>query len=101
MIVKIYGRNVVKPKHILPADQNDLNDAVYDLLNEAIDMGLINFPEDDNQANKMLEVAADKVFDYYDKYKQLCCGDYMLVEVNSINDVSIPDMVGSDVSFIF
>lgn len=62
---------------------------------------MIEFPEDDNEVNKIIEDAYNKVVEYWEKYKKLYCGDYMLIEVDSINDVSIPDMVANDSNIIF
>ena len=101
MIIKVYGRNCITSKRISHANQKDLNEGIDDVLNDAVNMGLIEFPKDDDQVNKIWEDASNKVVEYWEKYKQLCCGDYMLIDVDSINDVSIPDMVGSDSSIIF
>jgi hypothetical protein len=103
MLYKVYAQNCVCAKRISKATEDDLNhviDRVYDRASEA---GLINDMTEDGEEidfDKM-EKYYDQIRAYFDKNKNISAGDYMIVDVESMDDITIPNACYGDESFIF
>lgn len=103
MLYKVYAQNCRAAKRISKATEDDLNhviDRVYDRASEA---GLINDMTEDGEEidyDKM-EKYYDQIRAYFDKNKNISAGDYMIVDVESMDDITIPNACYGDESFIF
>lgn len=103
MLYKVYAQNCRAAKRISKATEDDLNhviDRVYDRASEA---GLINDMTEDGEEidyDKM-EKYYDQIRAYFDKNKNISAGDYMIVDVESMDDIAIPNACYGDESFIF
>lgn len=95
MMFKVYAKNITRPKgmRIIHATSSDLDEAVQDVLNYAMDVGMVD--------GSNLDAAYDKIYNYYEKNHVLNAGDWMITDAESIDDIVIPNMCGNDASLIF
>lgn len=104
MIFKVYANNVRVPQgmRIKEATKEDYDEAVKDVFRSADDSGLIDYVNADDEIDfQKMEVLYDKIHAYFDENKVLEAGDYMIIETESANDITVPNMCGNDASIIF
>lgn len=104
MLYKVWAQNCVRPKgmRINKATVEDLNKVFNDIYNAACNENLIDdITEEGNINQEELEKHYKMIEDYWEKNKTISAGDYMIVDVESQDDITIPNMCGADTSFIF
>lgn len=103
MLFKVYAQNCVRPKgmRIIEASQDALNEVYSKLVDEAINSDAIDVFTDDELDDNKYSAAIDKCEIYFKVHKSISAGDYEIVNVKSIEDISIPNVCYSDASIIF
>ena len=103
-LFKVWANNCVRPKgqRIIEAYESDLNEAMDRVYEDALEHGLVDdWDEDGNLDNEKLEAAYAKIRAYWEKNKSLEAGDWMIVEAESISDITVPNMCAGDAGIIF
>ena len=99
MYFKVYAQNCKAIKPIIEINEKDLDDAIFPLVNNAIEGGLIEFTEDDQATNESINQAYAAARKQLEEEEILNCGDYCIVKQNDVPQER-PNMCGYD-SFIF
>lgn len=87
MYFKVYAQNCQAAEPIKEIAESDLNAAINELVNKAIDMDLVN-PDNVSAAYQTAKVQLDE-------YEILNCGDYCIVAQDSVPQER-PTMCGFD-----
>lgn len=93
MLVKVYAKCCKVNQYIQEVDQDDLFNAIQDIYYDAMDRNIINTVVDNQYLTKIQE--------YFNKNKCISVGDYMIMEVDSLDEITIPNCLGWDTEFIF
>lgn len=102
MIFKVWGQNCRVPKHIEIANDKDLPDAMDDIFNMANELSLIDIEGENGDADgKKIDAAYNEIEAFFEKNRYLGAGDYMIIEAESEDDISIPSMISNDANLIF
>ena len=96
MLVKVYAKCCNVNQYIQEVDQDDLIDAIQEIYEDAEDRNIINTVDE-----KLIEKYLTEIHEYFNQNKRISVGDYMIMEVESLNDVTIPNCLGWDTQFIF
>ena len=107
-IYKVYSQCVRVPKRIHEIDIDDVKEEITNLLNFAGDNGVVNYDKEviDKDGDVEYEIDEEKYdeyfkkgLDYWEKYKCIGCGDYIIIECE-YDEIEIPNVAGFD-TFIF
>lgn len=104
MMYKVWANCCIRPagKRIEDATKKDLDEAAERIFDDAVENHHIDiFTADDDIDHEKEAKAYEKIYKYYEEKKMLNVGDYMIVEAESYDAVSIPDMCGWDTGLIF
>lgn len=104
MLYKVYAKNCIRPagKRIVEATQEDLNKVLCEIVDDAWECGSIALTNEDGDIDdKKYSDAFEKVEAYWNKNKCISSGDYEIVDVESFDDIQIPNKCESDTSIIF
>lgn len=96
MLVKVYAKCCRVNHHIQKVDQDDLIDAIQKIYDDAEERNIINTVDD-----KLVEKYLTEIHEYFNRNKCISAGDYMIMEVDSLDEVTIPNCLGWDTEFIF
>lgn len=75
------------------ASEEDITAAVVEVYKEAVSLGLVD-PKDKIKA-------CQKIRDFLNRTKTLSTGSYIIADLDSLNDFTIPNGYGSDTKIIF
>ena len=104
MLFRVWANCSGRRKKIEEIDQRDLDEAVNEVFDDAMENDMIDIFRD-NDPNETdytkMKKAFDKIWDWWEDTQFLYVGDYMIVEKDSIDEVHIPDMCGYNTSIIF
>lgn len=104
MLFKVYAQNCVRPKgmRISPVDTKAIDEAVLDVVNTALNEGLVDCSDDEGEVDyAKLNRIHERVWNYWLKHKNLSAGDWMIQEVDNINQVVVPSICSNDAHIIF
>ena len=95
MYFKVYAQNcyAVQPVEMIP--ESNLDDVIYPLVQSAIENGLVEFTEDDNETDKKITAAYNKAKKHLENCELLSCGDYCIVKQDVV-PTERPRMCGFD-----
>lgn len=106
MLYKVWAQNCIRPKgrRIIKAYEDDLQEVFDKIFDEAEEAGLIDvFNDDDSVESDDAKVceAYDKIKSWWEECKEISPGGYMIVDVESIEDIIIPNVCYNDAGIIF
>lgn len=103
MLYKVYAKNCIRPKgmRIIEASKNDLENVYFQIIDEAVDFGSIDIFADDEVDDNKYSAAYEKCEEYFKAHNKISAGDYMIVNAESLEEISIPNVCYSDASNIF
>ena len=96
MLVKVYAKCCRVAHYIQEVDQEALIDTIQEVFDDAAERNIINTTDD-----QLIEKYLTEIHEYFNKNKCISAGDYMIMEVDSLDDVTIPNCLGWDTQFIF
>ena len=104
MLYKVWAQNCVRPKgrRILEATQDDLNKVFDEIYNQASEENLIDDIDENGEFDfSKLEHNYNIISEYWKKNKSISAGDYEIVDVESRDDIRIPNVCYGDTHIIF
>ena len=102
MMYKVWGQNCRVPKHIEMANNKDFSEAMDDIFNMACDLSLIDIDGENGDADgEKIDAAYHEIEAFFEKNRYIGAGDYMIIEADNEDDISIPSMVSNDANLIF
>ena len=104
MLYKVWAQNCVRPKgrRILEATQDDLNKVFDEIYNQASEENLIDDIDENGEFDfSKLEHNYSIISEYWEKNKSISAGDYEIVDVESRDDIRIPNVCYGDTRMIF
>lgn len=106
MLYKVWAQNCVRPKgrRILEATQEDINKVFDEIYNQALESNLIDDSLDGNGDeidDRKVDMYYSMIRTYWDINKTISAGDYEIVDVESKDDIKIPNACYGDASIIF
>ena len=104
MLFKVYAQNCVRPKgmRIIESNQNDLDQVMKEIMDEALNNEYIDLLNEDGDIDdEKYSNAYEMIKEYWNDNKCISSGDYEIIEVESRDDVAIPNVCYSDASIIF
>lgn len=96
MYFKVYAQNCKSVNPIVEVEEKNLNDAIFPLVNRAIEDGFVEFSEDDQVTNENVNAAYEKAIASLNDIELLSCGDYCIVKQDT-TPTERPRMCGFDV----
>ncbi len=104
MLFKVYAQNIVRPAgmRIMEADESDLKECFEEIFNEASNNELINILNDEEEVDdSKVDEAYRAIEKFWDSHHCISSGDYMIIEVESREEINIPSSCGNDAGIIF
>ena len=109
MLYKVWAQNCVRPKgrRIIKAYEEDLQEVFDKIFDEAEERELIDpyiYYEDgdvDKLDDKKVSEAYDKIKSWWEECKEISPGGYKIVDVESIEDIIIPNACYNHAGIIF
>lgn len=102
--MEITDEDLRRPKggRILQATQDDLNKVFDEIYNQASEENLIDDIDENGEFDfSKLEHNYSIISEYWEKNKSISAGDYEIVDVESIDDIRIPNACYGDAGIIF
>ena len=104
MLFKVYAQDITRPAgmRIMEADESDLKGCFEEIFDEANNNEWINILNDEEEVDdSKVDEAYHAIEQYWDTHHCISPGDYMIIEVESREEINIPGSCASDASFIF